>query len=88
MDGQGARSGEDRGTRSLPVSSLPVSSLPVSSLPVSSLPIWYLPMSFGLECGGHEDAAGPMLVNDGNTILTGKGIRVGLNEGLERGVGL
>jgi len=73
MDGQGARSGEDRGTR---------------SLPVSSLPIWYLPMSFGLECGGHEDAAGPMLVNDGNTILTGKGIRVGLNEGLERGVGL
>jgi hypothetical protein len=28
------------------------------------------------------------LVNDGNTILTGKGIRVGLNEGLEGGVGL
>ena len=45
-------------------------------------------MGFGLECGGHEDAVGPVLVNDGNTILTGKGIRVGLNEGLEGGVGL
>ena len=78
MDGQGARSGEDRGTRSLPV----------SSLPVSSLPIWYLPMSFGLECGGHEDAAGAMLVNDGDTILTEKGFRDRVNERLEGGVGL
>jgi hypothetical protein len=38
--------------------------------------------------GGHEDAAGPMLVNDGDTILTEKGFRDRVNERLEGGVGL
>jgi hypothetical protein len=38
--------------------------------------------------GGHEDAAGAMLVNDGDTILTEKGFRDRVNERLEGGVGL
>jgi hypothetical protein len=38
--------------------------------------------------GGHEDAGGPMLVNDGDTILTEKGFRDRVNERLEGGVGL
>jgi hypothetical protein len=64
--------GEDRGTQLLPFWSLPI----------------YLPMGFGLEWGGHEDAAGAMLVNDGDTILTEKGFRDRVNERLEGGVGL
>ena len=63
---------------------------PYRSHPYRSHPYRYGTCRWALDwnVGGHEDAAGPVLVNDGNTILTGKGIRVGLNEGLERGVGL
>ena len=60
-------------------------SLPLSN---SSLSNSSLPIGFGRACVGLDDAARPMCVNDGNTIQTRKGIRVGVNERSEGGVGM
>jgi hypothetical protein len=73
-----------------PWDTVPTGLIPTGLIPTGLIPTDMVPAD-GLWTGmwgGHEDAAGPVLVNDGNTILTGKGIRVGLNEGLEGGVGL